>query len=108
MSKDLEFVPGLFVKPPHEKAPDFVKASVSIKIADLGAFLREKFKAGDEWINIDIKAAKSGKWYAAINTFKPKDSDRQRGEEVVSEMRASRKGGSSVVGGQPLDDDIPF
>lgn len=70
--EEIEFVDGLIVKPPHAKAPDFVKASISIKVEDLGKWLRGKYKAGDEWVNIDVKEAKSGKWYAAVSTFKPK------------------------------------
>ena len=70
MSAEIEFVDGLIVKAPHEKAPDFVKASISIKVADLGNWLRGKHKAGEEWVNIDVKEAKSGKWYAAVSTFK--------------------------------------
>ncbi len=69
---DIEFVDGLIVKPPHEKAPDFVKAQIAIRVEDLGKWLREKYKCGEEWVNIDVKAAKSGKWYAAVSTFKPK------------------------------------
>ena len=73
MAKDeIEFVDGLIVKAPHERAPDFVKAQISIKVEDLGKWLREKYKAGDEWVNLDVKVAKSGKWYAAVSTFKPK------------------------------------
>lgn len=71
--EDIEFVDGLIVKPPHPKAPDFVKASIAIKVADLGKWLRGKFKTGDEWVNIDVKEAKSGKWYAAVSTYKPKE-----------------------------------
>lgn len=94
MSNDVEFVNGLIVKAPHEKAPSFVKASISIKVEDLGKWLREKYKAGEkDWINIDVKEAKSGKWYAAVSTYKP-------GEKA--------KGGSSVVGKGRIDDDIPF
>jgi hypothetical protein len=70
---DIEFVTGLIVKAPHENAPDFVKAQISIKIADLGVWLREKHKAGEEWVNVDVKESKGGKWYAAVSTFKPKD-----------------------------------
>ena len=72
MANDIEFVEGLIIKAPHPKAPDYVKASISIKVEDLGKWLREKYKAGDEWVNIDVKEAKSGKWYAAVSTFKPK------------------------------------
>lgn len=67
------FVDGLFVKAPHPNAPDFVKAQISIKVEDLGKWLRAKYKAGDEWVNIDVKEAKSGKWYAAVSTYKPKE-----------------------------------
>lgn len=69
--KDIEFVDGLIVKAPHAKAPDYVKASISIKVEDLGKWLREKYKAGEQWVNIEVKEAKSGKWYAAVSTFKP-------------------------------------
>lgn len=70
--QEIEFVDGLIVKAPHERAPAFVKASISIKVANLGNWLRAKHKAGEEWVNIDVKEAKSGKWYAAVSTFKPK------------------------------------
>ena len=70
--EEIEFVDGLIVKAPHPKAPGFVKAQIAIKVEDLGKWLREKFKAGNEWVNIDVKEAKSGKWYAALSTFKPK------------------------------------
>jgi hypothetical protein len=70
---DIEFVNGLIVKAPHENAPEFVKAQISIKVADLGVWLREKHKAGEEWVNLDVKASKGGKWYAAVSTFKPKE-----------------------------------
>ena len=70
---DIEFVPGLIVKAPHERAPDFVKAQISIKVEELGQFLREKYKNKEEWVNIDVKVAKSGKWYAAVSNFKKED-----------------------------------
>lgn len=110
MSNDIEFVDGLIVKAPHPKAPDYVKASISIKVADLGVWLREKHKAGEEWVNLDVKVAKSGKWYAAVNTYKKEHSenDKARGDEVRAENAARMKGGSSVVGGKELDDDLPF
>ena len=98
MAKDeIEFVDGLIIKAPNPKAPDFVTAQISIKVEDLGKWLREKYKAGEEWVNIDVKVAKSGKWYAAVSNFKK--------EEKAQEPR---KGGSSKVGGADLSDDIPF
>ena len=73
MANDIQFVDGLIVKAPHPKAPDYVKAQISIKVEDLGKWLREKYKAGEEWVNIDVKEAKSGKWYAAVSTYKKTD-----------------------------------
>lgn len=75
MAEDIEFVKGLIVKAPNDKAPDFVKASISIKVEELGMFLREKHKAGNEWLNIDVKVSKGGKWYAAISNWKPKEKE---------------------------------
>lgn len=100
MAKDeIEFVDGLIVKAPHERAPDYVKASISIKVEDLGKWLREKYKAGEQWVNIDVKAAKSGKWYAAVSTFKPKQQD------AAPEKPRRNAGGERF---QDMDDDIPF
>jgi hypothetical protein len=90
--KEIEFVPGLFVKAPHENAPTFVKASISIRVEDLGVWLRAKHKAGDYWVNLDVKESKGGKWYAAVSTYKPKEK-----EETKPAGRFD-----------DLDDDIPF
>ena len=83
MANDIEFVDGLIVKAPNPKAPDYVKATISIKVADLGKWLREKYKAGDEWINLDVKEAKSGKWYAAVSKFKPKEKSEKDDDSSI-------------------------
>ncbi len=93
MANDVEFVNGLIVKAPHEKAPDFVKAQISIKVADLGMWLRDKHKAGEEWVNVDVKASKGGKWYAAVSTFK-------KGEKPAEKPRSKPS--------DDLDSDLPF
>lgn len=79
MSNEKQFVPGLFAKQPHERAPDFVKLSISIKVKDLGNFLREKNAAGEEWVNIQVKESQGGKWYAEVDDWKP-DGNRQPGQ----------------------------
>ena len=88
---DKEFVDGLFVNEPKAGAPDFVKASISIKRKDLGNWLRQK---DDEWINIDVKESKEGKWYAEVNTWKP--------EKKVEVPQAAPPSNNFE------DDDIPF
>ena len=70
MANDLEFPKGIIVKAPRDGAPDFVKAAISIKRKELIEWLQER--EGD-WVNLDVKEAQSGHWYAAVNTFKPKE-----------------------------------
>jgi hypothetical protein len=67
---DIKFVDGLIVKAPHENAPDFVKCAISIKRKELGNWLRAQ---DGDWINIDVKESKGGKWYAAVNDYKPEN-----------------------------------
>jgi len=94
--EDIEFVDGLLVKAPHANAPSFVKASISIRVEDLGKWLREKYKAGNEWVNIDVKESKGGKWYAALSTFKPK---------AKTDSAPAKKPAGKF---DDLDEDIPF
>ncbi len=59
---------GLFVAPPRDGAPEFVKARISIKKTAFLAFLDAY---PDEWMNIDVKSGREGKWYSQLNTWKP-------------------------------------
>ena len=68
MENNVEFVNGMIFKLPRQGAPDFVKGSISVKRAELIEWLNSK---SDEWINIDLKVGKSGKAFAAVNTWKP-------------------------------------
>jgi hypothetical protein len=70
MTDQIEFPAGLMVKAPRDGAPDFVKAAISIKREEFLAWLSER---DGEWVNLDVKEAKSGKWYAAVNAYKPKE-----------------------------------
>jgi len=91
---EIEFVNGLIVKAPHQNAPDFVKAAVSIKREELISWLSQR---DDEWINIDVKESRGGKWYAAVSTFKPK----QRDASPVTEHSAAKANAF-------IDDDVAF
>ena len=68
MANETEFVNGLIVKAPHDNAPEYVKAKLSIKREELRAWLDTK---DGDWINLDIKVSSNGKWYAAVDTWKP-------------------------------------
>lgn len=91
---DIKFVDGMIVKAPHEKAPDFVKAAISIKREELIQWLEGE---QGEWINLDVKESKAGKWYAAVNDFKP-DQSRTRPKPDDFGPPPS----------DDFDDDIPF
>ena len=75
---DIEFPAGLFVNPPHPKAPAFVKAGISIKRKELGNWLRGRT---EDWINLDVKVSGDGKWYAAVNTYKKDKPGKEPGKD---------------------------
>lgn len=101
MSNETEFVDGLIIKAPHEKAPDFVKLRMSIKREELIGWLTQK---DGDWINLDVKESRNGKLYAAVDNWKPEG--RQR-----TGNGTPRRSGPDVARGQSADDfedDIPF
>jgi hypothetical protein len=71
---DIEFIPGLIVKAPSDKAPEYVKAKLSIKRAELLAWLESQT---DEWINAEVKVSRNGKWYCQRDSWKPNQGERQ-------------------------------
>lgn len=83
MSNDNKFINGLIVKAPNDRAPEYVKARISIKREELIAWLQQQ---DGEWINADIKVSQQGKWYAAVDDWKPD---------------ANRGGASGTRGGAP-------
>lgn len=95
---DIQYINGLIVKAPNERAPDYVKAKLSIKRAELIAWLQGQT---GEWINADVKVSQGGKWYAAVDTWKP-NSDKPRQESPREASFADAPGGGFA------DDEIPF
>lgn len=65
---DAKFIDGLIVKAPNERAPEYVKAKLSIRREELIAWLQSQ--AGD-WINADVKVSHGGKWYCQVDDWKP-------------------------------------
>ena len=93
MADEIEFVNGLIVKAPREGAPDFVKAAISIRPRELTEWLADKMH--QDWVNVDVKESKGGRWYAAVNTYKPKEGKQEAGTKPANDFTG-------------LDDDIPF
>lgn len=93
MSNEIEFVGGLSFKAPNDNAPDYVKAKGSIKRLDLIAWLQAK---EGEWVNFDLKVSQGGKWYCAVDNWKP-------GSE-----RPARQESRRAAPANALDDEINF
>jgi single-stranded DNA-binding protein len=110
---DIEFVPGLIVKQRASNAPDYVICKLSIKPQELAEWLQGK--AG-EWVNIDVKVSKSGKPYAAVDSWKPEAQSRQpapsrppaRAPAPQRPQAAPAPAPRQSSGFDDMDDDIPF
>ena len=95
MQDQIEFIDGLFAKAPHPNAPDFIKANISIKREEMLNWLSSR---SDEWINIDVKEARSGKWYAAVDNWQPNGAA----------APAAVAGSPPPPPEEDFEDDIPF
>ena len=78
-----KYINGLFVYAPHEKAPDFVKAKLSINVERLQEWLSENKALANEkgFISIDIKEGRDKKWYAQVDNWKPENKSVSTDEE---------------------------
>lgn len=63
-----KFVQGLIARPPHEKAPEYVKAKLSIKREELIAWLQSE---QGEWLNAEVKVSQGGKWFVQLDDWTP-------------------------------------
>lgn len=91
MSNEVEFIDGLIVKAPNERAPEYVKAKLSIKREQLIAWLEGR---EGEWINADVKVSQGGKWYVAVDTWRPEQRER----------RTARPQSAPAQSAPPVDD----
>lgn len=97
-NKENEFAAGLIVKPPHEKAPEYVKAKISIKREELIAWLQCR---EGEWVNLDVKESRGGKWYASVDNY--------RKERTATAARESKRAVGKVTSKDEFEDsEIPF
>jgi hypothetical protein len=113
MADQIEFIDGFFAKAPRVNAPDFVKANISIKREEMIRWLSSR---DDEWVNIDVKEARSGKWYASVDNWKPNPAMANNAQNAGPNPAADTafSDGSPMPTPPPvssfddMDDDIPF
>ena len=60
---------GIFFKRKGEKAPEWVKGKVSIKVDEFLKTIKENENNG--WVNLDMLLSKTGSIYFAIDDWKP-------------------------------------
>ena len=98
---DNKFINGLLVKAPNERAPEYIKARISIKREELIAWLQTE---QGEWINADIKVSQGGKWYAAVDDWKPNG----QGGQQRQGRPPSRPQPAAPAPDDGFEDSIPF
>ena len=72
---DVKFIDGMFVNPPHERAPDFVKAGISFRREQFIEWLNKQEPNEKGYIRIQVKESREGKYYAALDDYKPGKQD---------------------------------
>lgn len=84
-----DMIGGFYPKQRHENAPTWVIGKASINIAQfrdwMGAYIKQN--PNEEWLNMELLVAKSGKGYAKVDDWKPEQKNTPP---------------------QPVSEDIPF
>lgn len=63
--------------------------------------MQSKVAAGEEWLSLDIKESRAGKWYARVDDWQPNSQSREENGTALD---------TSLAATAPLidEDDIPF
>jgi len=80
---DKNFVEGMRYFPPREKAPDFVKGTISVEPAKLMEYLETQETDDKGYVKFQIKLSKNGKYYLEVDTWKPENKSGSSGIEGV-------------------------
>lgn len=97
---DTIFPEGLWFNLPHEKAPSFVKGSVSVDIAKFARWAEQHANERGRF-RINLKVGKSGKAYAELDTYKAESA----AGEYEAERRKDAQWAKKIA---DMDDEIPF
>ena len=74
-----DFPKGFFLNKPSDRAPDFIKGKLNIKIKEAVDWLSGLAVMNEEWVTLDLKESREGKYYASINDFKPNGRPKDEG-----------------------------
>lgn len=101
MALDKKFVDGLRFNDPHERAPKWVRGTISVNIKRFLPYAEEN---ADErgWLNIDVKKSRDGNLYCELNTYR-RDKTSTDKEDREYDQKADEGDG-----GDQKDVDLPF
>ena len=68
---DVEFPDGMYAAKPVSNRPEWIKAVIDIKLEDAIQFLEQQKAQGETRIQLEVRESKGGKFYAAIDRWKP-------------------------------------
>jgi len=101
------FADGMYFNEPSDKAPDFIKGSISVEPKRFTEWMREHYNKDEKYIRIDLKISKAGKPYTSLSTFKPNKG--QQSGNNASQGRSEPSGNSfNPNQGSGQDSEIPF
>lgn len=80
---DNDFISGLYVFAPHERAASFVKAKLSIKPEQMIEWLKNAKANEKGFVSIDILESKKGGWYAKLDTYKKSEQTASAPSEKI-------------------------
>lgn len=112
------FAKGINFRAPRDKAPSWIKGSISFKVADAIAFLQQHENVAG-FVNVDVKESKDGgTLYCELNTYKPErpaglggastDKEDRAYDKKFDEQAAQESGTIDYPAEDINPDDIPF
>ena len=101
-----DFPGGFFAKQPHQNAPEFIKAKISIKITDALTFLMQEQDNGEEFVNLTLLESQKGTYYLKTDRWKPDAGHNgNHGQQEPPKASKPKKGETIYDDGE---DDLPF
>ena len=102
---DIKFADGIYFNEPHERAPDFVLGSLSIKPEEFLIWLSQQAVNEKGYVRLKVNRSKNGKVYVALDDWKPENKPAPP-PGVPSGYEGVSPGAPNVP--DEFDSDIPF
>lgn len=94
------FADGVIFKRSNN-APDFVIGNLSIKVSEFAKFV--KAHAKNDWLNLQVKQSKDGKYYVELDTWQP-DKNKTPEKPLPPQPQAAL----NIPDYDPENDNLPF